>query len=278
MPWIKLDDQWIDHPKIIDAGRDARDVWLASLTYCARHLTDGLFHPNLIPQFCVMAGVDLANCQEFAKKLLEVCLWEDEGEKYYIHDYLEYNPTKKQTEATRLERAKAGRAGGNAKASKLPSKKPGKKIAKSYPVPVPPSVPVSPPVSGPEIERALTSKTTQKNEKFDLLQEKLESVIGFSQANEIESINELLSKGVELEDIQAAADWYIDATGKQIYSIKSLMRPIEVEIMKRKQGTKTIKQHEESATSRGIKDTLDKYNRDAEREAKAFMNKLMEDK
>ena len=41
MPWVKLDDQFFSHPKVLRAGRDARDLYLASLTFCARNKTDG---------------------------------------------------------------------------------------------------------------------------------------------------------------------------------------------------------------------------------------------
>lgn len=122
MSWIKLDDQWMDHPKIIRAGKDARDMWLASITWCAKHLTDGYFPPELLPQLAVMAGVDVANCQTFAKTLLEVCLWDATDNGYHVHDYLDYNPTKEQTEANRIARSRAGKAGGEAKAGKMPSK------------------------------------------------------------------------------------------------------------------------------------------------------------
>ncbi len=122
MPWIKLDDQWMDHPKIIRAGRDARDIWLASLTWCARHLTDGHFPAELLPSLAVTAGVDVANCQTFASLLVDVCLWESTETGYHIHDYNDYNPTKEQAEATKKARTEAGRVGGIAKASKTPSK------------------------------------------------------------------------------------------------------------------------------------------------------------
>lgn len=116
---------------MIAAGRDARDMWLAALTYCARHLTDGYFHQNLLPSLAVMAGVDVANCQTFANALLDVGLWEIEGDVYHIHDYTDYNPTKEQAETTKKARAEAGRAGGVAKASKTSSKVLAKPLAKS---------------------------------------------------------------------------------------------------------------------------------------------------
>lgn len=137
MAWIKLDDNWMDHPKIIRAGRDARDMWLASITWCAKHLTDGYFPKNLLPQLAVMAGIDVANCQSFANVLLEVCLWDASGDQYIVHDYLDYNPSKEQATATKEARKQAGMAGGKQKASKMASKI----VAKACPVPVPLPVP-----------------------------------------------------------------------------------------------------------------------------------------
>jgi hypothetical protein len=145
MSWIKLDDNWMDHPKIILAGRDARDMWLASITWCAKHLTDGYFPKNLLPQLAVMAGIDVANCYTFATRLLDVCLWDASGDNYMVHDYLDYNPTKEQAQATREARKEAGSRGGKQKASNLLSKTPSKKLAKLYPVPVPSPVPVEVP-------------------------------------------------------------------------------------------------------------------------------------
>lgn len=137
MSWIKLDDQWMDHPKIIMAGRDARDIWLASITWCAKHLTDGEFPANLLPSLAVAAGVDVANCQGFARALLDVGLWEETENGYLIHDYLEYNPSREQALATKEARKQAGRAGGVAKASKIPSKTLAKEKQNPAPSPSP---------------------------------------------------------------------------------------------------------------------------------------------
>lgn len=133
MSWIKLDDQWMDHPKIIAAGRDARDMWLASLTYCSKHLTDGYFNKKLLPSLAVMAGLDVANCQDFASVLLEVGLWDATDNGYTVHDYLVYNPSKEQALATRNARKAAGSVGGKQKASKMLANG----LAKSYQNPAP---------------------------------------------------------------------------------------------------------------------------------------------
>ena len=154
MSWIKLDDQWMDHPKIIKVGRDARDVWLASITWCAKHLTDGYFPVELLPSLATMAGIDQANVKQIAEVLLDVCLWEFVDGRYLIHDYLEYNPTKEQTAANRMARSEAGKIGGGISASKRSSKIQAKGQAKfkqnSTPSPSPSPSPSPNPVPGPE--------------------------------------------------------------------------------------------------------------------------------
>lgn len=137
MSWIKLDDQWMEHPKIIRAGRDARDMWLASITWCAKYLTNGEFPANLVPSLAAIAGVDVANCQTFANTLVEVCLWDTTPSGYAVHDYLKYNPSKQEVLDTREARKVSGSKGGKAKASNAASKLPSKTIAKVCPVPVP---------------------------------------------------------------------------------------------------------------------------------------------
>lgn len=152
MPWIKLDDQWMNHPKIIKAGRDARDLWLASLTWCGQYLTDGYFPTELLPNLCVVAGVDVANCQTFASTLLEVCLWEMIDGQYHVHDYLDYNPSKEQAEATKMARTEAGKHGGDAKAANFkqnPSKTPSKTLAKSWQKSAPSPYPFPSPSQSP---------------------------------------------------------------------------------------------------------------------------------
>lgn len=137
MSWIKLDDQWMDHPKIIRAGRDARDMWLASITWCAKQLTDGFIPLNLLPVLAVAAGINVANCQDFATTLIEVRLWDATDGGYLVHDYLDYNPSKEEVLATREARKEAGKAGGLAKASKMLANKLAKTQQNSAPSPSP---------------------------------------------------------------------------------------------------------------------------------------------
>ena len=135
MSWIRLDDSWIEHPKIIRAGRDARDLWLASITWCARHLTDGVFPAEVLPVLVVWAGIDEANDQakvkQIASKLLSTGLWIlTTNNEYLVHDYLHYNPSKEEVEELRAARSEAGRRGGKQKASNRVSKDLANAVAK----------------------------------------------------------------------------------------------------------------------------------------------------
>ncbi len=121
MAWVKLDDQFFFNHKVLRAGRDARDLYLAALAYCNAQLTDGYVASETLPLLGVMAGV--ANPEQSAKqlasKLVEVCLWETNGNGYQVHDYLEYNPSKEKVLETRRMRAEVGAQGGRAKSEGL---------------------------------------------------------------------------------------------------------------------------------------------------------------
>jgi hypothetical protein len=127
MPWVKLDDQFADHPKIAAAGPLASWLHVCGLCYCARFLTDGF-----IPNGQIRKLADLDNTVELADKLVEVGIWEKVEGGYQIHDYLEYNPSREQVLATRQARAEAGAVGGQqAAASKAQAK--AKQNAKQMP-------------------------------------------------------------------------------------------------------------------------------------------------
>lgn len=112
MAWVKLDDGFFLNPKIVAAGRDARDMYLAGLTYSAGQLTDGFLGEGVIPLVAAMAGV--SDARELVERLVELKLWEAIPGGYQIHDYHDYNPSAAKVRALRKARAEAGRKGGRA--------------------------------------------------------------------------------------------------------------------------------------------------------------------
>jgi hypothetical protein len=101
MPWIRLDDQFPDHPKVIAAGPMAAWLYVCGIGYCNRLLTDGL-----IPKGQVRKLADVDEAMALAARLVEVGLWEEVESGYRIHDFLDYQPSAEQVKAERADNAK----------------------------------------------------------------------------------------------------------------------------------------------------------------------------
>lgn len=110
MSWVKIDDQFPYHRKVIAAGLEGRALYITALCYTAHQLTDGFIPESVMPVLEVLSGV--ANVKQTASKLLDVCLWDACENGYMIHDYLDYNPTKEEVIKTREARKDAGSYGG----------------------------------------------------------------------------------------------------------------------------------------------------------------------
>ncbi len=82
MPWVRLDDSFPEHPKVLEAGGEAGWLHVCALAYCNRNTTDGLIHRNAIPRLS-----DRKNPLRLADRLVEVGIWERDGADYRIHDH-----------------------------------------------------------------------------------------------------------------------------------------------------------------------------------------------
>ncbi len=99
MPWLRLDDKFVRHPKITRLVRNDRWTWLEVLCYCAEYKTEG-FIPDTIREVVPKAtGPFLERCHQLA--LLDLA--EHEHATYCVHDWSEYNP-KDPTKAERQAR------------------------------------------------------------------------------------------------------------------------------------------------------------------------------
>ena len=92
--WIKVDDGFISHPKVLAAaemlgpyglGR-AVAGWLTGVTYAGAHQTDGFIPTRIIAQ------MDDPQAKVVAKVLVQAGLWEAVDGGFRIHDYHDYNP------------------------------------------------------------------------------------------------------------------------------------------------------------------------------------------
>ena len=113
MTWVKIDDSFPDHPKVIGLSDKAFRVHIEGLCYCGRFLTDGFIPTTVATKF---VSSDLAIIDE----LCEAGLWIDLPNGYEIHDYLEHQSSKSdvtEKKETAKEKAKRYR---EAKKNKAP--------------------------------------------------------------------------------------------------------------------------------------------------------------
>lgn len=107
MPWIKLDVNFLEHPKIDALSCDAKLLYIWGLCYSGRQLTDG---------FIPAKQVSSVERQSPAAELVTALLWHVVTNGYEIHDYLEHQSSREQVkkvrESTRKRVAKHRVTGG----------------------------------------------------------------------------------------------------------------------------------------------------------------------
>ena len=116
MAWVKVDEQFHDHPKVIDVGPLAEAVWFRSLTYAKRQQTDGFVPGGFLRR---MGDVD-AGAE--ADRLVAAGLWEIAPGGYRFHDWGEWQTSRAHDEAVSAARREAGSLGGKQKSIKLLAK------------------------------------------------------------------------------------------------------------------------------------------------------------
>lgn len=108
MTWVRLDDNWLHHPKFADVGDHGRLLWVSALTLSNNCLTDGRVTDRQVSSLLQSKRYLSRALQELVTAGLFVRV---EG-GYQIHDYEHYQPlasaVKANREATR-ERVKRWR-------------------------------------------------------------------------------------------------------------------------------------------------------------------------
>ena len=123
MPWVRIDDRFATHPKVVASGPLAMAMQVAALCYCNRELTDG-FVPRAVARTLLdwqiedkqgdiyVIGVSRSyygqdvECQWVIDILVECGMWTAEQGGYRIHDYLDYQPSREQVLAERENNAR----------------------------------------------------------------------------------------------------------------------------------------------------------------------------
>ncbi len=83
MPWVKIDDNFYEHPKVTMAGLEATAIYVLSLSFSARYLTDGFIPEVQALRFAVGAHEP---AETLLQRLVDVGLWERVSGGYQIGD------------------------------------------------------------------------------------------------------------------------------------------------------------------------------------------------
>jgi len=114
MPFLNIDDNFADHPKVDSLSDGAFRLHVSGLLYCSRNKTNGFVPldrvPRLMPRYR----------KPYLTELLEGRLWYTRpGDQIEAHDYLDWNKSRDQIEADRERirkaRSDAGKKGANAR-------------------------------------------------------------------------------------------------------------------------------------------------------------------
>lgn len=92
MTWLRLDDNFADHPKVKNLTDQAYRLFVDLANYMARYNTDGRL---------TWREVEAHKNAEYAIELVEARLWEETDYGYYVPGFLQRNPTKAKVEAER---------------------------------------------------------------------------------------------------------------------------------------------------------------------------------
>lgn len=93
MPWVRLDENAMEHRKILVLSAEAFRLWVRGLAHCQKHLTDGLITKNDLK---AIRGVTAARVGELSTPIAagESALWEAHEHGFAVHDYLDWNESK----------------------------------------------------------------------------------------------------------------------------------------------------------------------------------------
>lgn len=134
MGWVKIDDHFNDHPKIVQAGPLAMAMQVAGLCYCNRYLTDGFIPKSVAKKLLDFEGIALVwdhnemfgggqdvEWSMVVDSLVENGIWEKAEGGWLIHDYTEYQQPRervlKEKEAAK-ERMKKNRNAAKSESNK----------------------------------------------------------------------------------------------------------------------------------------------------------------
>lgn len=97
--WAKFDDSYTENRKVRSVSAIAQHLHMVSIIHCAKGETDGFFAKYDLPLVASKARIKSPGSP--MKELLDAVLMHDHGDRYEVHDFLDYNPSHAELEAKR---------------------------------------------------------------------------------------------------------------------------------------------------------------------------------
>ena len=99
--WIRLDVDYFGNPKTLSAGRNGRDLHLASICWVGRFLTDGHIPDDAVAAIGRDAGLSNTQTGVSIDRVVDAGLWIPNGHGFDLHDYVAMNGTRADVERDR---------------------------------------------------------------------------------------------------------------------------------------------------------------------------------
>jgi len=102
--WVRLDVDYFGNPKALAAGRDGRDLHLASICWVGRFLTDGHIPVGAIEDIAHAAGLNRRQRDRALERAATSGLWlPTDGHDFYLKDFTDLNGTRADVERERAQ-------------------------------------------------------------------------------------------------------------------------------------------------------------------------------
>jgi hypothetical protein len=109
MAWVRLSDDFYDHPRFQHVSALGVALYVAALAWCNRNATDGRISHRALCGLLSFDGICLtsgmtgrdATSDDALDELIESGLVVEDAGDYLIHDYLDYQPSRAEIEAKR---------------------------------------------------------------------------------------------------------------------------------------------------------------------------------
>jgi hypothetical protein len=99
MPYLNMDDNFPDHPKVDGLSDGAFRLHVSAMCYAAKHLTDGYIPPERVSRLTPRYKPGQRD------ELIKAGLWVGHDTGHLIHDYLDWNKSRAWWQAKRAATA-----------------------------------------------------------------------------------------------------------------------------------------------------------------------------